>query len=150
MPLEQSASWARRVASHDLDRAIADPAKDNLVAKIVMDSATPDATVEGIKPGLQEALEVEAVAEAAARAPTQVYVESDKGFLHAAPSQTSALGLPFWATACGWKFAASNSQVFQEMPERHGYKSLCAKCFPALRASRKRSLGLDVGGQDEG
>ena len=147
VPLERSASWARRALSRPLDDLVLASSGPQAPLAVAADSPLPVAATRGLRCALPGALEEARAGAASSSASASIYVESEKGFIHCAPADPSELGLHFWATTCGWKFASSRAVTFSTLPERAGYKFLCAKCFPSLRAERKRTLGLDVGGQ---
>ena len=147
VPLERSSAWARQAVGRPLSEAVASTTPGALVADLTMAPSLPSAVVKGIQVALPAALDEACATDAASQPEDCTYVESEKGFLHWAPPEPPEFGLQFWATACGWKFAASRASTTKIFPDRKGYKFLCAKCFPALRSARKSALGTAVVGQ---
>ena len=147
VPLERSASWAQMAVSRSLAEVVASSEPPATAVIAGSETSLPSASTEGLRRFLPAALEEARASAASLDAPSWLYIESEKGFVHAAPATPPEDGPLCWATSCGWRFSASRATILPSLPEHGGYKVLCAKCFPELRLARKRSLEQAVGGQ---
>ena len=148
VPLERSASWARAAATRStMDDLLASPGRS--LPSVLPSSPSPPvhedaldrvaAAAAGGGAEADRALEHEQRA-ATPSAGQEVYVQSDARIWHRVPPALRVGPSASWSASCGWRFAGKEASQSDALPATLVYKFLCARCFPAQRASLKAAV----------
>ena len=148
VPLELSASWARRAA-----QAVSLEEMLRSRSSAAGSSSTPSLTIARPSPlpssaacllqgtALEGALDEAERAACVQATPIEAckFVASPSGKWHRLSFVGLAGASAGWSAACGWRFAGSLASLATDLPPQLCHKFFCSRCFPEHRASLKGS-----------
>ena len=132
----------------DVSEAVTEPFFEALPASGVLplaitDIESPPLEVHPSLPDLAAPLAQEAEA-ARAHDKVNLVVTSVRGIAHAVLHGPPEVELSSAVSVCGWSFGGSRALLSDPASLPACYKSLCEKCFPEGRATRKAAVAASV------